>query len=107
MLSLLVQLEAALRTGDNRALERLDPQFDAEIGRLNLSAARLGTRQKLVETVENRLLDNDVSLQQQLSQELDADLSTSHSHVAQVNAVLQATLQISSNTLNLSLFSYL
>jgi flagellar hook-associated protein 3 FlgL len=107
VLSLLLQLETALRTGDNRALERLDSQFDTEIARLNSVRGELGTRLSLLETVENRLLDEDVSLQEQLSQEFDADLVDVVSRVANVQAVLQATLQISSSTLNLSLFSFL
>jgi flagellar hook-associated protein 3 FlgL len=107
VLSLLLQLETALRTGDDRTLERLDKQFDAEIGRLNSVRGGLGTRLKLLESVENRLLDQDVSLQEQLSQEFDADLVDVVSRTSKVQAVLQATLQISSSTLNLSLFSYL
>ncbi|GAB4150902.1 MAG: hypothetical protein Tsb009_26020 [Planctomycetaceae bacterium] len=106
-ISLLVQLETALRVGDDRALERLDSQFDAEIQRLNLVRGEIGSRLKTLDETENRLLDQELLFQENLSEEFDADLSEVISQVANVSNVLQATLQIASSTLNLSLLSFL
>ncbi|MFQ5732940.1 MAG: hypothetical protein ACE5KM_13450 [Planctomycetaceae bacterium] len=104
---LLVQLENALRSDDQRTLERLDPLFDAEMQRINGVRGKLGSRLQLLETVENRLQDEDVVLQEQISQEFDADLAEVITQIAQVSGVLQATLQIASSTLNLTLLNFL
>ena len=107
VLSLLTQLETALRTNDTRTLERLAPLFNKETDRLNLVRGELGTRLRLLDTVENRLLDEELSLQEQLSLEFDADLISVVTQIANVSAVLQATLQIAANTAGLSLMSFL
>eukprot|EP00913_Durusdinium_trenchii_P013353 g12534.t1 len=104
-LSLLVQLEAALRNGDNIELGRLDPLFDAEIQRLNLVRGEVGSRLKTIDEVDNRLKDQEVLLFENLSEEFDADIASVVAQVSEVSTALQGTLQIASATLNLSLLS--
>jgi flagellar hook-associated protein 3 FlgL len=106
-LSLLVQLESALQVGDDRALERLDSLFDAEIQRMTLARGEIGSRLKTIEEVENRLLDQELLMRENLSEEFDADLAEVISQVAHTTNTLQATLQIASTTLSLSLLSFL
>jgi len=107
LFSLLVQLEEALRSGDDQALARLDPLLGDEIERVNFVRGEIGSRLELLETVENRLLDEDVALQEQLSQEFDADLADVVSRIAEVSGTLEATLRIASRTMSLTLLSFL
>lgn len=106
-LSLLVQLEAALRAGDDNELARLDPLFDAEIDRLNLVRGEVGSRLKTIDEIDNRLKDQEVQYHENLSEEFDADLAAVISQVSDFSTALQATLQIASATLNLSLLQFL
>jgi len=107
VISLLVRLGQALSSNDSRELERLDPLIDAETQRFTLVRGEIGSRQKVLDDVQNRLQDEDISLQQALSAEFDTDLTQAVTQIAQVSKVLQATLQISSQTAQLSLFSFL
>lgn len=107
VLSLLVQLETALNSGDDRALERLDPLFNQEIERFNVVRGEIGSRLNLLETVKNRLQDEDVVLQEQLSAEFDVDMTEVISRIALVSSTLQATLNIAASTLNLTLLNFL
>lgn len=107
VLSLLVQLERALRAGDDRALERLDPLFDDEVERFNLVRGEIGARQQTIERIENRTQDEDVNFKQQLSDVFDADLADVIARVTQATTSLQATLNIASSTLGLTLLNFL
>ncbi|MCH8828896.1 MAG: hypothetical protein IID45_04885, partial [Planctomycetes bacterium] len=107
VISLLVQLESALRLGDNFALADLDPQFNSEIDRINLVRGEVGSRMKTLDEVENRLLDQELLMRQTLSDEFDADLATIVTQVADITATLEATLKIATVTLGLSLLSFL
>ncbi len=107
VLTLLIQLDNALRSEDDRALARLDPLFDKETERLTLVRGEIGVRLKLLEDMEDRLLSDDIQLRQSLSVEFDSDLAEVITQVAAVTATMQATLQIAATTLQLSLFTYL
>jgi flagellin-like hook-associated protein FlgL len=73
----------------------------------NSGPCELGGRLKLLDDVENRLLDEDVLLQETLSTEFDADLTEVITRVASTQAALTATLQIASTSLQLNLLSFL
>lgn len=107
VLSLLVQLQSALKAGDDLELDRLDALIDQEIERFNLVRGEIGARLQTLDEVENRLLDEEVSLQQFLSKEFDADLAEVVTQVSQVTAALQATLAVGAQTLQLSLLNFL
>lgn len=107
VISLLLQLESALRTGNDRELSRLDPLFNNEVDRFSQVRGEIGTRLQLLDTVEGRLADEDVVLQEKLSEQFDADLTDVITRVSTVTSVLQATLQVASSTLNLTLLSFL
>ena len=107
VISLLVRLGQALSANDSRKLERLDPLIDQEIQRFTLVRGEIGSRQKVLDDVENRLQDEDISLQQALSSEFDTDLTQAITQITQVSTVLQATLRVASQTAQLNLFSFL
>ncbi|MCH7687147.1 MAG: hypothetical protein IH899_10780 [Planctomycetes bacterium] len=107
VLNLLIQLDNALRSENDRELARLDILFDNETERLTLVRGEIGVRLKLLEDMEDRLLSDDIQLRQSLSVEFDSDLTEVVTQVAAVTQTLQATLQIAATTLQLSLFTYL
>jgi len=107
ILSLLIQLESALNNEDDRELARLGPLFSAESERLNLVRGEVGVRLKLLDETEDQLISDDIELRQSLSAEFDADLAEVIIQVTSVTQTLQATLQIATASLQLTLFSFL
>jgi flagellar hook-associated protein 3 FlgL len=105
--NILVRLEQALRNEDDAELARLDPLLDKEIERFNSVRAEVGSRLKLLDEIENRLLDEEVALQEALSAEFDTDLATAITQFASVTSALEATLRIAATTLQLSLLDFL
>ena len=105
--SILSQLETALRNGDDVELSRLDSLINGEISRVNLVRGEIGTRLQTLEDVENRLLDEEVSLQESLSKEFDSDVTEVITQVSQVTSALQATMQVAALSFQLSLLNYL
>jgi flagellar hook-associated protein 3 FlgL len=106
-LNILVSLEKALRTGDNQTLNRLLPRIDAEVNRVSSMRALVGSRQKLMDAVQNQLGEVEISNKELLSKVEDADLPTLISELMQKQQTLQATLQIASRMNQLSILDYL
>ena len=107
VLNILIGLENALETGDDRQLNRLAGLIDEEANRLNLVRGEVGSRLQLLEQVENRLLDEEIVLQESLSEEFHIDLAEAITQLANKQATLEATLQAAASTLQMSLFSFL
>ena len=107
VLSVLIGLETALRNGDDIGLARLDPLLNREIERFTLVRGEVGSRLKVIDDVESRLLDQEVLLQQSLSKEFDVDLTTAIIEMTTTSTSIEATLLVASQSLQLSLFNYL
>ncbi len=104
---ILVRLENALRTGDQRELNRLQPLFNDEANRFNAVRGEVGAKLKVLETVANRLADRDVQIQNDLSIEFEADLTEIITQTNNLQIALDATLRIAAQTSQLTLISYL
>ena len=107
VINLLIKLEAALRSGDDRELQRLDPLIDKETSRFSLLRGEIGGRLKLLDDVEERLLDEEVTIRKALSIEFDADLTEVVTQVTYLQSSIQATLQIAASTSQLTLSNFL
>ena len=107
VMSLLVQLENALRSSDDNELARLDPLFQQESERLTLVRGDIGLRLQSLDNVKNRLLDEEVLLRQSLSDEFDTDLTQAITQIAETTGVLQASLQVAAQSLQLTLMNFL
>ncbi|MEX0716086.1 MAG: hypothetical protein WD066_05845 [Planctomycetaceae bacterium] len=105
--SIVSALETALRNSDDAALSRLDGMVNAEIARFATLRGEIGGRLRMLDGVENRLLDEDIRLQEALSLHFDADLTDVVTQVAATQTALQATLQIAASNRQLTLFNYL
>jgi flagellar hook-associated protein 3 FlgL len=103
----LTSLEQALRLGDDAELTRLSSQVDAEADRFFQTLAELGVRTRTLEDVENRLLDEEVLINEDLSKQFDADLAEVLSNFVAQQQVLQATYQVAGQGLQLNLLQFL
>lgn len=106
-LSILSQLQQALQSGDDAALNRLLPVIDAEVNRVNGVRGTVGSRQKLLDTVTNQLAETELTHRDSLAKIGDADLATAISELLQRQQTLQATLQVAARVNQLSLLNYL
>jgi flagellin-like hook-associated protein FlgL len=61
----------------------------------------VGSRIETLEQVESRLADREVSLEESLSGEFDADLAETITHLARVSATYQAILQMTAHSFQL------
>lgn len=107
VLNLLASLQKALTTDDRATLTRLTPQIDAEANRTSVVRADVGSRQKFLDDVTNRLDDAHVQVQDQLSQLYDVDFSAAVTSFLQQQQALQGALQVASQALQLSILKYL
>lgn len=107
VLNILIALENALETGDDRELERLAALINDEAERITLVRGEVGSRLQLLEAVENRLADEEIVLQEALSEELDVDLTEVITQLASVQMTLEANLKAAASTMQLSLFTFL
>jgi flagellar hook-associated protein 3 FlgL len=107
LISVLTSLEQALRLGDDAELTRLSSQVDAEADRFFQTLAELGVRTRTLEDVENRLLDEEVLINEDLSKQFDADLAEVLSNFVAQQQVLQATYQVAGQGLQLNLLQFL
>jgi len=107
VLSILSSLEWALRNGDDSELARLAELFDKETGRFNLVRAELGTRLKLLDGVENRILDNDIILQENISNEFDTDFTKAILQFSNTQLAMESTMRVAAQTMRLTLLSYI
>ncbi len=107
VLNLLATLQRALENGDDQTLNRLLPAIDAETNRLNGVRGTVGSRQQLLDAVNNQLGDMEITNRESLSKIADTDLAAVISELLQKQQTLQATLQIASRVNQLSLLDYL
>ena len=106
-LSILSQLEHALRSNDPQTLNRLLPKIDTEANRVSALRGAVGSRQQLLDTVNNQLGQVKISNQDALSQIGDADLASLISELTQKQQTMQATLQVAAIVNKLSILDYL
>lgn len=107
IMSLMIHLEQALRTGDDRELNRLAPLIDAEVGRFAEVRGDVSSRLQTLDAVENRLKDRDISLRESLADEFDADIAEVITQATYRQQTLEATLRISAQSMSLLLINYL
>ena len=105
--SILSSLPTALSNADDAELARLGTMIDDEISRFSLVRGEVASRLKLLDEANNRLADEDLRFQERLSEEFDADLTETILHFTELQTVMQATLQLAAQSLNMSLLSYL
>ncbi|WP_315854823.1 flagellin [Gimesia maris] len=107
VISLLSRLENALRNSDDQEIGRIGGLLDTEIARLNRVRGDIGSRMSVLEEADNRLKDQEVKIQESISQDFDTDLTQILVEITQRQTAFEANLQVTSSALQLTLLSYL
>ncbi|CAL1151170.1 unnamed protein product [Cladocopium goreaui] len=99
----LIRMREALVAEDSEALGREINRFDDDLERVSFGRAEVGVRLRNLESIQNRLADEQVELRSALSDEIDADLVEVISDYTAKQFSYQASLQTAGSLLNLSL----
>jgi len=107
IISILVNLQMSLETGNNAELARLVGLLDVESERFNLVRGDVATRLQITDSVEQKVIDEELLLTEARSDVFDADLTQSITEMAQAQQAFQVTLEIAARSMQLNLMSYL
>lgn len=103
----LLRLYDAVAASDVPGIERAVARMDEDYQRANFARAELGARSRSLDGLQQRLEDEDVLLQSALSDEIDTDLADAIARLTAQQAALEATLRLTAQTFQLSLFDFL
>ena len=105
--STLLQLREALENDDVPGIERASAKLDEDIQRVTFAQADVGFRFQALEVSETNLQDEVVQLRSALSEEIEVDLVEAISNLTARQVSLQASLQVTSTILQLSLLNFI
>jgi len=103
----LLRLQDGLVKNDMGQIERGMEILDRATVELNLARAELGARQQGLDVLQQRLDNEDVELQQTMSQEYDADIAEVVSKLTARQVAYEASLKATAAISQMSLLSYL
>lgn len=103
----LIRLREAIRVGDPTQIQRGVDQLDRATANLNFARADLGARLQSLDVIQNRIESENVSLQGELSQNIDVDFTSAISDLTAKQAALQASLQVAALLNKTTLLDYL
>ncbi len=103
----LLRLQQALTTDDQPEIQRTTALLDTDSSRVSLAQSELGVREQGLSTTQANLQNNATTLQGQLSQNLDVDLTQAISDLTSRQTAFQAALQTTAIISKLTLLNYL
>ncbi|MCM2374319.1 flagellin N-terminal helical domain-containing protein [Aporhodopirellula aestuarii] len=103
----LLRLERAVRDGDIAEIGRLQTQLDTDLDTSSRTRGRVGVWTQSLNEMRSAIEDENVLLQSQLSNELDADLATVISDLGARQASLEASMRFIGQTSSLTVLNYL
>ncbi|QDU57440.1 flagellin N-terminal helical domain-containing protein [Aeoliella mucimassa] len=103
----LIRLRDALEAKDFTAIGNEINQIDVDLDRINFARSDLGSRLQSLESLQNRQEDENIALQSALSDEIDVDLAEAISEFTSRQYALQASLQVSSSIMRMTLLDFL
>jgi flagellar hook-associated protein 3 FlgL len=89
------------------AIERAVQEMDEDFQTVNFARAEIGARGRSLQSLEHYLEDERVQLKSSLSDEIDTDLADAIAQLSAQQAALEATLRLTAQTFQLSLFDFL
>ena len=107
VIDLLFRLRDALNVGDSAELEIINQALDSELEDFNFARGNVAGRLKSLDNTANSLADEDILIQESLAQVFDTDFTTAITQLANLQVTIQATQQITAQTLQLNLFNFL
>ena len=106
-LDTLLRLQVAVGEGDIPEIERLQAKLDIDLDRASRSRGRVGVWSKNLEQLKAVSEDKVIQLQSQLSDEIDADLTTVISDLTQRQVALEASMRVIGQTSQLTVLNFL
>ncbi|MEO1496145.1 MAG: hypothetical protein AAFV43_03240 [Planctomycetota bacterium] len=103
----LLRMREALENGDSDQLGLELQRLDDDAERVNFGRAEIGVRLRTLESINNRLADEEVELRAALSNEIDADLVEVISDLTAQQQSLEASLRVSGSILSLSILDFI
>lgn len=103
----LIRLHEALIGNDLPAIERAINLLDTDFEQINFARGEVGSRGQHLQALVARLEDEDVQLRDTLSKEIDTDMVSALSTLTARQAALEATLRVTANLHQLTLFNFL
>ena len=103
----LIRLQEAVRSGDLPEIGRLQEKLDIDIDRAVRTRGRMGVFSRNVDQLQEAAEVGKITLQAQLSDEIDADLATVISELSQRQVALEASMRIIGQTANMTVLNFL
>ncbi|WP_459556070.1 flagellin N-terminal helical domain-containing protein [Lacunimicrobium album] len=107
MFDMLYRLRDALESGDDVALGQIDKQLTRQLSTFTILRGDVGARLKSLDDMQSQLADQELNMQESLSQVFEIDITQAFTDFSYAQFVLQATQQITANSLQQTLLSYL
>ena len=106
-MQLILDSAKALRAGDQDLVARYADKIYAAQGSLSIAIAELGTNDKFIEFNEERTADILINLQETQNDIEITDMPSEITNWKVLEAVYNATLQMGSSVLSMSIFDYI
>lgn len=103
----LLRLYDAVESSDLAGIERAVAQMDLDYERVNFARAEIGARGRSLDFLKSQIEDEEVQLKATLSEEVETDLADAIAQLTAQQAALEATLRLTSQTFQMSLFDFL
>ncbi len=103
----LLRLKTALQQNDTEEIGRSLSRLDADISRVTFARSDIGSRLQSLDTIGNKLKDENVQLKSALSDDMDVDLVDAISSMTSRQYAFQASLQTAASVLKLSLLDFI
>ena len=107
MFNTLIRLQQALTTDNQPEIQRTTALLDQDSSRVSLAQSELGVREQTLSSTLTNLQNNSTTLQAQLSQNQDVDLTQAISDLTSRQTAFQAALQTTAIISKLTLLDYL
>ena len=105
--SSIIRLKSAITSNRPEDLPSIVESIDVDLERLSMARGIVGSRQQSIESIKSISADQQISLKQVESNELDADLAKVISDLTGRQAALEASLQMMGQVTKLTLFNYI
>ncbi|MCA8987820.1 MAG: hypothetical protein KDA78_09285, partial [Planctomycetaceae bacterium] len=107
VIDLMIRLRDALEVGDNREIEIVGNLIQDSHADFNFLRGDVGGRLKSLDRYASILVDQDIQIQESISEVFDADLATAITEFSNLQVTIQAAQQVAATTLQLNLFNYI
>jgi flagellin-like hook-associated protein FlgL len=103
----LLRLKTALQNNDTEEIGRSLERIDTDISRVTFARSEIGSRLQSLDTIGDKLKDEDVQLKSALSNDTDVDLVQAISNMTARQYAFQASLQTAASIMKLSLLDFI